>query len=257
MYGIEDASRNVEQTEGVRGFDSEGLSSLQNDYLDEALETKDLEMIVDRIDELGGDLYPPKAIDSNSLINEKLGDLKEDIDNIYLEAPNDFEQVQQISETMSEIEGARFEEWKNLSPQERLDAMQNIEILVADIAHRPYCEVKAESLDEHVYGYFDPLSNTITLNATYLDSSPESYKQTLDTIIHEGRHAYQHYNLDHRQVHPSDLDCANWHENIYGNVEEGGGYLSPSEVGIQRYSEQPVEADARAFAEDVLNNFKQ
>lgn len=260
MYGIEDVGAHIEQAEEIKGSDFEGLSNLQNDYLNEALETQNYDMIVKRIDELC-DRVPPKAIDANSVISERLGDLKEGIDNKYLEAPNDFEQVQQISEKMIEIEGTRFEEWQSLSPQERINAMQNVENSVAEIAHRPPCEVKGESLSSGHLGYYNPNDNTITLNTNYLDGNYESYKETLDTIIHEGRHAYQHYNVDQRQVHPSDGDCTNWsenlHENKWGLFPENYGYQSAEEVGFQRYWMQPVEADARAFATDVFNKFNQ
>lgn len=260
MYGIENASESIEQAAGLKGCDAEGLSGLQKDYLNEALEMHDPEMIVNRIDELC-DRVPPKAIDADPEIQAMIGSVKEDIDNRYLEAPNDFEQVQQISEGLTRVEGTRFEEWSRLSPQERLAAMQHVENLVADIAHRPPCEVRGESLGTGHYGFYNPNDHTIVLNTDYLDGSYDSYKETLDTVIHEGRHAYQYYNVDHRQVHPSDGDFTNWSENLHedrwGLFPENYGYQSASEVGFQRYWMQPVEADARAFAADVFNKFNQ
>ncbi|MDO4197074.1 MAG: hypothetical protein Q4D33_13120 [Prevotellaceae bacterium] len=261
MNGLENMTENLEQTKGhSEGTEMSRLSDVANDYLNEAIETRDPEMIVNRIDELC-DRIPPKAIDANPEIGEKIEDFKEGIDNKYLEAPSDLEQVKQISECMSEIEGTRYEEWQCMSPQERLEAMQKVENAAAEVAHRPACEVKGESLGEGYFGYFDPNSKSITLNTDYLDGSYECYKDTLDTIIHEGRHAYQHYNVDERQVHPSDGDCTNWsknlHENMWGMFPENIGYQSPQEVGFERYWMQPVEADARAFAEDVFNKFNQ
>lgn len=257
MYGIENIDEHVED---LRGHDTGGLSEVESDYLDEALETQDPEMIVGRIDELC-DTRPPKAIDADPAIAAKLDNLKEGISNIYLEAPNDFEQVEQISEKLTEIEGSRFEEWLNMSPQERLKAMRNIENAVAEIAHRPPCEVRGESLGQGHYGYYNPNDNTITLNTDYMGAELESYKETMDTVIHEGRHAYQHYNVDQRQVHSSDGDCNNWSENLHDNkwgmFPENYGYQSAEEVGFQRYWMQPVEADARAFATDVFNKFNQ
>ena len=260
MNGLEDIGRNIENTEGIRGFDSEGLSDLQCDYLNEAIETQDPEMIVNRIDELY-DYHPPKAIDSNPEIGDRLGDLKEAIENKYLEAPNNIEQVTQISERMTEIEGTRFEDWKCLTPTERLETLQKVENVAAEIEHRPICEVKGESLGEGHFGYYNPNDNTITINTDYLNDSYTGYKESLDTIIHEGRHAYQHYNVDQRQVHPSEGDCANWrenlHDNIWGLFPENYGYQIAEEVGFQRYWMQPVETDARAFATDVFNKFNQ
>lgn len=260
MNGLEDIGRNIETIEGVRGFDSEGLSDLQCDYLNEAIETQDSEMIVNRIDELY-DYNPPKAIDSNPEIGDMLGDLKKGIDNKYLEAPNDIEQVTQISERMTEIEGTRFEDWKCLTPTERLETLQKVENAAAKIEHRPICDVKGESLGEGHLGYYNPKDNTITINTDYLNDSYPGYKESLDTIIHEGRHAYQHYNVDQRQVHPSEGDCANWRENLHDNMwgifPENYGYQIAEEVGFQQYWMQPVEADARAFATDVFNKFSQ
>lgn len=260
MCGLENINEKLENTEGVRGFDSEGLSEIQKDYLDEAIAIQDYDLIINRIDELC-DRVPPKAIDANPVISEKLDGLKEGIDNKYLEAPNDFEQVQLISKKMTEIVGTRFEEWQNLSPQERLNAMQTLENSVAEIAHRPSCEVRTKSMGTGRMGYYDPKDNTITINTDYLNSDYECYRETLDTVIHEGRHAYQYYNVDQRQVHPSDGDCTNWSENLHedkwGLFPENYGYQSIEEVGFPRYWMQPVETDARAFALDVLNKFDQ
>lgn len=260
MNGIEDIGGHLEQTEGARESDSEGLSSLQKDYLDEAIETEDSELIVNRIDELN-DCQPPKAIDSNPEISERLGDVKEGIDNKYLEAPNDMEQVSQISERMTEIEGTRFEDWQRLSPEERLEVLQKVENAAAEIEHRPTCVVKGQSLGQGHLGFYNPQDNTITINTDYLKGDYESYKESLSTVIHEGRHAYQHYNVNERQVHPSEGDCTNWRENLHDNkwglFPENYGYQTVEEVGFQRYWMQPVEADARAFATDVYNKFSQ
>ena len=254
MYGLEDIDRNIEQTEGFREGDAEGLSQADYAYLDEAFETRDSELIVDRIDEMF-DCRPPKAIDSYPEISDKVEPIKDQIDSKYLEAPNDMEQVEQISEKMTEIEGTRFEDWKNLTPQERLEAMQKVENAAAEVAHRPACMVNVQSMEAGQFGYYNPRDNTITLNSNYLEGDYESYKETLDTIIHEGRHAYQHYNVEVRQVHPSDGDCKNWDENLneVALFPEYYGYQVAEEVGPLRYWMQPVEADARAFATDVFN----
>lgn len=257
MYGLEDIDREIEQTRDFQQIDGEGLSQADYAYLDEALETQDSDFIVDRIDEMF-DYHPPKAIDSYPEISEMVEPIKDQIDSKYLEAPNDMEQVGQISEKMIGIEGTRFEDWKNLTPQERLEAMQKVENAAAEVAHRPACRVRAEDMEPGQYGYYSSRDNTITLNSYYIEGCDyESYKQCMDTIIHEGRHAYQHYNVEIRQVHPSDGDCKNWDENLneVALFPEYYGYQVADEVGPLRYWMQPVEADARAFAADVFNQF--
>jgi hypothetical protein len=157
-----------------------------------------------------------------------LGDGKENIDNKYLEAPNDMVQVEQASEAMKAIEGTDYESWEKLTVEERLETLQKVENSVADIAHRPPCENRPlRVLGENHFGYYDPQSKTITLNSDYLESDRDSYKESLDTVLHEGRHAYQDYNLSERQVHSSKGDLTNWrwNQNICGYQESPDMWL--------------------------------
>lgn len=233
-----------------------GLSDSSVAYLQECIDGGRPDVLVDRIDEINFDV-PPKAIDSDPRIADIIAPVKDQIDSKYLEAPSDVEQVKQISEGMTEIYGVRYEEWEKLTPSERVEVLQQVENVAAEIAHRPACEVRGLCLDEGVFGYYNPKDNSITVNTTYLKGDFEWYKESLNTIIHEGRHAYQQYNIDCRQVHQSEGDCQNWRENLrndlWGLCPENYGYQSAEEVGPLRYWMQPVEADARAFAADVLN----
>lgn len=230
---------------------NEVLSDSKIAYLQECMSPASAEALVDRIDELGSDV-PPKAIDSNAEIAELIEPVKDQIDSKYLEAPNDFEQVEMASDAMLEINGTRYDEWVRMTPSERLAAMQKVEDTIAEIAHRPACEVRCEQLGKGHYGYYDPSTKTITLNSRYLESGLISYKETLDTIVHEGRHAYQDYNLTERQVHTSPGDLTNWRVN-----HDRFGYQSSQVYGAKLYWMQPVEADARKFAEDVFTKFSE
>lgn len=237
---------------------NEGLTDSCVAYLQECVDAGLPDVLVDRIDEFSYGM-PPKAIDSDPKISELIEPIKDQIDSKYLEAPTDIEQVRQISEGMTEIYGVRYEEWEKLSPTERIEVLQQVENTAAEISHRPVCEVKGQILGEGVFGYYNPKENTITVNTMYLQADYEWYAESLNTIIHEGRHAYQEYNVNTRQVHKSDGDCQNWKENLYSDLwglcPENYGYQSAEEVGPLRYWMQPVEADARAFATDVLNQY--
>jgi hypothetical protein len=107
-------------------------------------------------------------------------------------------------------------------------------------------------LGENHLGYFSPDTKKITLNSRYLESDRESYYKSIETIIHEGRHGYQDYNMYSRQVHPSSGDITNW---VWNQFE--CGYQSAEIYGFKRYWMQPVETDARKFAEDVTKRFYQ
>ena len=92
---------------------------------------------------------------------------------------------------------------------------------------------------------------------------PQEVDQFLDTIIHEGRHAYQRYNVDIKCIHESASEVKQWEKNFY---DPEWGYYSYRgqkiyipfsdgkihDVGFRLYANQPVEIDARNFASDVL-----
>ena len=227
----------------------QALSCAESEYINECVEGGHPSALIDRIDELQ-DSFPPKAIDSNAQIADLIEPIRDQIDRIYLEAPNDFEQVERASDAMLDIEGTRYKDWERMSPSQRLEAMQKVENAIAEISHRPPCEVRCQEMSSNHLGYFDPSSKTITLNARYLGNDTTSYRETLDTIVHEGRHAYQHYNLTVRQVHASPGDLTNWRIN-----EDKYGYQSSQVYGFKLYWMQPIEADARKFAEDVFKKF--
>jgi len=228
------------------------LTCAEHDYIQEAINEGSEYLIVQRIDELNGDIVPPKAIDSNKEINELLGEAKEGIDHIFLEAPSDNIQIEQAAETISRIEGVQYENWEKLTIDEKGEVLQSIEVEVSEIAHRPPCKVNVQQLQEGCYGYYNPNNKEIVVNELYLlTNSPETYRECLDTILHEGRHAYQDFNMTCRQVHTSSGDISNWYKNEYEY-----GYQDAETFGFKAYAMQPVECDARKFAEEILEKIE-
>lgn len=228
------------------------LKSNQLDYVQEIIPLNDKHILIDRIDELSNS-NPPKAIDADKELSDLIVPLKEGIEPIYLEAPQDYIQIERVSDTMTRMAGLEFSEWKELSFDKRVDLLQNIENEVALISHRPSCPIKTESLGKGYFGYYSPESKIITINSDYVQSNDISdYKEVLDTIIHEGRHAYQYYNLTEREVHPRQGDLSNWKTNEFEY-----GYQDARTQGFAAYYLQPQESDARAFAEDVLKQYQE
>ena len=62
----------------------------------------------------------------------------------------------------------------------------------------------------------------------------------IDTIAHEGRHAYQHYAVEHPGFHPDEHEVEYWRANFET-------YLQPNLYGFDAYWMQPVEVDARRY----------
>lgn len=98
------------------------------------------------------------------------------------------------------------------------------------------------------YGYLSRRSDgymSVTLNGDLL-ADADNYNQILNTMIHEMRHGYQHSvvnNPDQYQV--SDKTVESWRNNF-------NDYKTIDEDGYNAYRDQPVERDARGFADGVI-----
>jgi hypothetical protein len=226
------------------------LSTAEVEYIDECVEGGNPSALVDRIDEFSTSL-PPKGIDSDKEISAIIEPIKDQIDSKYLEAPTDVEQIEAISDYLVNVENLDYASWQKLSVEERIETIQNAENKIAEIEHRNPCPIKVQQLSSDTYGYFSPINKTITLNLTYLSNpSEQSYRATLDTLVHEGRHAYQDYNMNEREVHQRSGEVNMWKWN-----NDEVGYQNAILCGFKAYAMQPVETDARAFAEDVLTSY--
>ena len=171
-------------------------------------------------------------------------------------APSMEVQAAEIRDVFADMEALSPENWQTLELNERLDALQDLENEVAQIAHRPSMEVVAADLSE----YGDPSTQTMGLFdgekliiSESLLMNDGSYHEVLDTLFHEGRHAYQNFNLYSGEVVEQNEELVNaWRVNNDFLGYETGEALIFKEVGFARYYTQPVEVDARAFASEVM-----
>lgn len=82
------------------------------------------------------------------------------------------------------------------------------------------------------------------VNGTEGHTSPSDL---LDTIVHEGRHAVQHYYIEHPDQRPASIS----QEQVNAWKDNNEHYISP-EDDFEKYRDQPMEKDAREFAESYL-----
>lgn len=171
-------------------------------------------------------------------------------------APNAELQAEEIRNVFDDIKELQYDEWKELSIDERVEVMNAFEQKIAQIEMRDPIPIEVERMaDENTLGYYSNNDKRIALSDRMLaDDSPEGYEQSLRTLFHEGRHAYQWYNLEVNQVEQNDESVQAWNVNfnILG-YDSGSG---TSQTGYWRYYTQPVEVDARQFAETVINELK-
>ncbi len=167
-------------------------------------------------------------------------------------APNMEVQAAEIRDVFFDMPELQYDEWKELSCEERVDALNQLEQKTADIAMRTPLEVRAENLGNNVMGVCDGKSLTIS-DQLLMSDSEESYAEVLNTLFHEGRHAYQYYNLDVERVEQNKELVDSWRVNFEVLGYDDGDRMIFKELGFYEYYSQPVEVDARVFAETVCN----
>lgn len=254
---------NIESVSSVENTKATDYSKVELEYIKECVNPPQPEELAMRIDDIMGG-KPPKAIDCNPQIAEMIKPIRDQIPPKYLEAPNDMEQVCQILDVMRDTAGLKLEEWKKLSVDQRVELLNNLESKIADIEHRPACPIVLENLgglsenNGRICGHMgyheaDFWGERIVINSELVKSDNQVfYNEVLDTVVHEGRHSYQTYNMEQRQTHTSQGDLTNWQINL-----DKYGCQDGQSCGFKLYWMQPVEADARKFAEDVLTAYKE
>lgn len=208
------------------------------------------------------EMYEPGANDLTSDVSESTEFLNSNLEKA--EIVTDLEMTEGIADYLETVEEIRYENWIKLSLKERAEVLNRVEQKIAEIEHRPSLIVNIEKMEPRNLGYQCADEHRIVLNSRIVVSdSLQSHRTVLDTIVHEGRHAYQHYNVDEKCIHESASVVKTWEKNFY---DPKWGYYSyhgqkvyvPNsqgqiqDIGFLLYEQQPVEVDARNFTSDVL-----
>ena len=152
--------------------------------------------------------------------------------------PEDVANKSDISDETRENLGA-FEQntWDNLSQVEKEQAVDKLRDSIAgdlQLENKPNIAYYNNE-DPGDYGGYAASTNTIYINRFNMGDAAE----TADTIAHESRHCWQHERADNPQT-----------EQDYQFKENFDDYVRP-EDDFYEYQNQPVEADARDYAQDV------
>ena len=135
-----------------------------------------------------------------------------------------------------------YSEWSSLTPGERLEKLQEVQSRLAASQSRSSVPLVSSRMGVSDFGVYD--GRQIQLNQDHL-ASPGRFWEILDTLIHEDRHAYQHWSLITPGFHSDPGQVRAWADNWEN-------YLDPKEVPFRRYRSQPTENDAFWFAESVV-----
>ena len=168
-------------------------------------------------------------------------------------APSMEIQAQEISDVFREMPELSFDKWKELSVDRKTELLGDFERKIAAIEMRNPLEVRHEAAAPSLMGYYDGKKIVISDNLLGKNDR-ESYREVLDTLFHEGRHAYQFHNIYTARTESSDELFRSWEVNIKDmGCQPARSFFS---MGANRYFCQPVEVDARVFAELTMKTLK-
>lgn len=142
----------------------------------------------------------------------------------------------QITDILSEIK----DNWEAFDENERKNIVVDFSNILAEklgLEDIPNCNFYFAD-EQGNYGFYSKADNNININTKYL----YDYKETINTVAHELRHAYQYQRAEIGETHIDDMykcNLDNYQELIYLD-----GYC----VNFFDYYNQFVEVEARAFA---------
>ena len=141
------------------------------------------------------------------------------------------------------------EKWTSLNVEQKLAVLQSVEYKEASRVGRLPCNIVGEVIDDSdggiTLGYFDTETKDIKINTSQLEADSKygnNYREHLDTVLHEGRHAYQDQCINGLNINESPDITKRW-EKDYNN------YISPEEGHTSEYKDQFIERDASIYAE--------
>lgn len=166
-------------------------------------------------------------------------------------APSMEVQAAEIREVFFNMPELKYENWMELDIDEKVTVLNKLEQQVAEIELRDPLVVIAEDLGGMTRGNFTGTELHMSENLLR-DDSYDGYRQSLKTFLHEGRHAYQYYNVFEKKVEENAELVESWNINIKELKYDNGQRLIFKERGFYEYLSQPIEVDARVFSETVL-----
>lgn len=159
-------------------------------------------------------------------------------------------QVNKAIESLGQMPESDPKHWATLKDTDtRIKALQNIENTMAGIQGRPSVKVIAEPMKATRYGGYSRKEENIKINRDHIDGNMP-HSEMMDTIIHEGRHAYQDYAVKTPNTVADTQVVTAWQENFRD-------YKSLRMYGEAQYKSQPLEADAWSYSARIIQGLNQ
>lgn len=135
---------------------------------------------------------------------------------------------------MSRFEQLHITNWNSLTPEARFNALQQLENYYSQIQGRPSCKI-VDTSNPNIWGSYN--NGVIQMNKKELLQEGMCY-EAVNTILHEGRHAFQEYAIRNHLSSVDSNTLENWKSEMYG------GYL----IEYPEFWAQSIERDASQYA---------
>lgn len=144
----------------------------------------------------------------------------------------------------------KYKNWIRLTNGKRQKVLEKIEKKQAKKLHRQVLPIVINTDPNwYCFGMFENKGGKKLLHLSInLLTKPELRFHALETVIHEGRHAYQHFVINKKKLGLFNFKEKKWKRNY-------GGYISSKEDSAI-YSMQPIERDAQKYAIKELSKLK-
>lgn len=165
----------------------------------------------------------------------------------------DLERVETASAIMQEIfTDEVISNWENFSVEERMQYLNEYYTSLGEALGVNTKEIYVADLYEQCgYGVVGVSHGNGVIGVDIRTvQDPSQLEELLDTVVHETRHQLQRDALENPDAFPgiSDETLEQW------EYESGDNYIDPN-YDPEGYAAQAVETDARAFAEEVINDY--
>lgn len=247
MYGLEDYE-GLKPSDSFEGFQNEGLSSVQLEYLKEVIPEPEDWLHMNHEEKLD-------SINMMELRRDEMEIPTELMPQEYFECVSDVKQLEQfaniecvercISTANEFYESGRAEVFMEGGVETREQLAKEYFEEIKDCLGLP-TDIPIEFHPMDSLGGYNPETNSITLNESYLEH-PDP-RGLIKTITHESEHAFQQQVVDNPHLYP-DIPkevIASWKYNM-------DHYKSAQIYGFEAYRNQPIEKDAFAFESYVFS----
>ena len=161
-----------------------------------------------------------------------------------------------IENNLTILDNLRPDNWKQLSPQDKIDTIsvvKNIELNYLGIPSFENIKFEVDNLGINIAGVYEHSIGTITIDYNHLTN--DSAEDVLDTICHEARHCYQYTCIDlffTTNIKYRNLEVFGKIKHIINNANNYIESSDPNDESFYEYNNQYMETDARRYAENEI-----